>query len=260
MSMAGIELPPRIVRAAPHPQNALDIFKGDWVVKFPEELGLTAGQFPGDFFNDYRLAAAEEAFGGFQGRHILELGPFEGHHSTMMARRGAVHVTAIEANTRAFLKCLVTKEVMGLANVSFLLGEAVKFMEQTQRRFDVLIASGVLYHFTRPDQALSLMARVSDRLFLQTHYFDEALISRTRLQGRFTMVPRDETGAATVYHRMTYLERDSPIYNGGVEEYTHWLTRDDILALLQGLGFELTVLFEEPEHRNGPTISIVAIR
>jgi len=250
----------RTVNAMPSPQNALDIFRGEWAAKFPSELGLVAGGFHGDLFNDHRLDAAEERLGGFEGKSILELGPFEGYHTAMLEARGAAHITAIEANTRSFLKCLITKEVMGLTRTSVMLGNFVDFMRESDERFDILIASGVLYHLPHPDEALALMSRVSSRLFIQTHYYDPGPIAKSHFANQFTEIPGQGADGKLTYHRMEYQDRDSPLYNGGVNAYTHWLTRHDMLGLLEGLGFEIDIVFEETDNPNGPVLSFSATR
>src|SRR6187402_1626923 len=85
------------VHAAPSPQLALDLFKGDWWSAVP---GLQAGSTP--LFDDSRIRWAVEHLGGVTGRRILELGPLEGGHTYMLERAGAASVVAIEANTRAY--------------------------------------------------------------------------------------------------------------------------------------------------------------
>ena len=250
----------KLVRTAPSPQNALDIFKDEWIVRFPPDLGLRAGSFPGDAFNDPCLLEAEKHFGGFEGRRVLELGPFEGHHSSLISRRGARSVVAVEANVHAFLKCLITKEVMGLANVSFLLGDLVEFMRGATERFDVIVASGILYHLTSPVEALRLMAALSDKLFIRTHYFDEDLIEKSCWAGRFTEIPADRTDDGVAHFELEYRDADSPFYNGGIGDRTSWITRGDILVTLERLGFRIELTSDEPEHPSGPAISFAAVR
>ena len=104
------------VKSAPSAQNALDIFKGEWASVLPPPYNhLQAGGIP--LFQDQRAAWALEQLGGCQGQRVLELGPLEGAHSYILQQHGAASVTAIEANTRAYLKCLIVKELLGLDRV-----------------------------------------------------------------------------------------------------------------------------------------------
>src|SRR5512140_2769352 len=104
---------------APTDQNALDLFAGEWSSQPPADRpDLKAGATP--LFDDPRISWAHHRLielgldGGFAGRSVIELRPLEGGHSYLMDRLGANSVTAIEANARAYLKCLIAKEVLGM--------------------------------------------------------------------------------------------------------------------------------------------------
>ena len=47
------------------------------------------------------------------GKTVLELGPLEGAHTYQLHQRGA-NIVAVEASKQAYLKCLITKEIVGL--------------------------------------------------------------------------------------------------------------------------------------------------
>ena len=70
--------------------------------------------------------------GGVTEKTILELGPLEGGHSYMLDRAGAAQVVAIEGNARAYLKCLIVKELLGLPRVQFLCGDSVALSSSTR--------------------------------------------------------------------------------------------------------------------------------
>src|SRR4028119_931287 len=94
------------VKSAPSPQHALDIFKGEWASLLPPPYDqYQAGKIP--LFHDGRAYWALNEMGGCQGQRVLELGPLEGGHSYVLEQHGAGSVTSIEANTRAYLKCLI---------------------------------------------------------------------------------------------------------------------------------------------------------
>ena len=62
------------IASAPTPQNALDIFKGEWSSSLPKELGnLQAGD--SGLFDDARIHWIAEQWGGLDNQTILELGP-----------------------------------------------------------------------------------------------------------------------------------------------------------------------------------------
>jgi SAM-dependent methyltransferase len=172
------------VKSAPSPQNALDIFKGEWASVMPPPYHtLQAGGIP--LFQDQRAAWALEQLGGCQGQRVLELGPLEGAHSYILQQHGAASVTAIEANTRAYLKCLIVKELLGLDRVHFVCGDFVGFLEDTDEMYDLIFSAGVLYHMRDPIGLIAKLARHTNRLYMWTHYYDDALQQNPHLKDRY---------------------------------------------------------------------------
>lgn len=245
------------------PQNALDIFQREWSSSLPPEAGnLHAGQ--AQLFEDPRIDWAREEMGGFAGLKVLELGPLEGGHSYMLEKSGAMSVLAIEANTRAFLKCLVVKEILGLERCHFLLGDFVEYLKRHNDRFDVCLASGVLYHMRNPVELIYLISRVSDRIILWTHYYDADLIESSADASQYFSDSKmsEYEGFRHRLHRHSYmdaLERED--FCGGTAPYSFWMSREDILSCLRHFGFSnLKIGFEDPQHPHGPAFCVMAER
>jgi len=157
---------------SPSPQNALDIFKNEWSSKLPGEYakyhsGNTAS------FEDSRIDWAVSEFGGIENKTVLELGPLEGGNTYMLEKHGAKSVLAIEANSRAFLKCLIVKELLDLKKSRFLCGNFVEFLKTNDEKFDCCFATGVLYHMENPSELIYLISKTSDNVFMWTHYYDK---------------------------------------------------------------------------------------
>ncbi len=80
---------------------------------------MKAGATP--LFDDPRITWSNDRFGemgipgGYVGRDVLELGPLEGGHTYLLDRMGVKSVTAVEASSRAYLKCLIAKETFGMS-------------------------------------------------------------------------------------------------------------------------------------------------
>src|SRR3954467_8350863 len=149
---------------APSDQNALDLFAGEWSSQPPSiRPELKAGNTP--LFDDPRITWANDRFiemgieGGFAGRDVLELGPLEGGHTYLIDRLGAKSVTAVEANARAYLKCLVAKETFGMPHAHFRLGDCLLHLRDGGQDYDIGVACGILYHLTNPVELLELLAR-----------------------------------------------------------------------------------------------------
>lgn len=244
----------------PDPQHVLDIFRGEWSSAMPAGSGLQTTPGSAALFEDGRVTWAVAQAGGVAGRRILEIGPLEGGHSYMLEQAGAAEVLAIEANTRSFLKCLCIKEVFKLQAVRFLLGDGMAFMERDAGGFDMVFASGVLYHLQDPMAFLRLLPRMAPRALLWTHYFDDAIIRNTpALAHKFGPVERSAIDGFTYeFVEQSYKEAlQWSGFCGGSAPTSRWLTRGSILDYLRHIGYgRIEVSFEAPEHPNGPAFAI----
>lgn len=251
------------VHSVPSPQNAIDIFKGEWSSQFPMAYvpSMQAGGIP--LFEDIRIIWAIQQLGGIGGQRILELGPLEGGHTYMLEHYGAESIVAIESNTRAYLKCLITKEILGLKRVKFLCGDFIEYLKSTPEQFDFILSSGVLYHMLNPVELLSLIAAHTSRIYLWTHYFDESIRSNVHLRHKYPSsdVVEQNGFRHTLYRQEYQVSLNRPGFCGGNEDFSNWLSRSDLLACLTYLGFkDVRVAHEMPDHPHGPCISVLAIK
>jgi hypothetical protein len=246
------------VRAAPSAQNAVNLFDGEWSSRFPESADVEAGPIP--LFADEKVREVEGAFGSISGWSVLELGPLEGMHSYMLEQMGASSIRAIEGSSRAFLRCLIAKEILGLQRAHFELGDFNYVLDETSQRFDLVLASGVLYHQTDPCRMLAGASRVAPRLYLWTHYFDEAMFdTRPYLLPRFTTTKTtDFQGQQFTLHVHQYAEAlERKDFCGGTNETSNWMTLEDLDAVLALCGYEQIVRKLDTEHPNGPCVTMV---
>lgn len=250
------------VRSTPSNQNAIDVFAGEWTSALPATAGVNAGAVP--LFDDPRISWLVEHVGGVDGFRVLELGPLEGGHTAMLHAAGA-SVVAIESNTRAYLKCLVVKEILDLERCHFLLGDFVPYLQECTERFDLLLASGVLYHSPDPLALLEAMGRSADRIAIWTHYFDPDVVAADPGKERM-FVPEVERvswrGHDLVLHRRNYLESlEWTGFCGGPESSALWMERAGLFAVLEGLGYaRITVQREDLDNPNGACIMLCAER
>jgi hypothetical protein len=246
----------------PTNQNILDISKDEWSSKLPSNNNLITNPGISPLFEDSRVTWAEEVLGSFCNLHILELGPLEGGHSYMLEKSGAKKVISIEANTHAFLKCLCIKEIMDLHNVEFKLGDFISYLKNTNKLFDVVFASGVLYHMMEPLQLLKLISVVTNRVFIWTHYYDKEIIaSNKELTHKFSdLSSLCYEGNTYFYSTQSYKKAlNWAGFCGGPEKESTWLTKESLLDALHQFGFnEITINFEDPNHPNGPALALCA--
>ena len=243
----------------PTNQNAIDLLPG-WSTALPPECGVTAGHMA--TYSDMRMIWATECFGSLEGKRVLELGPLEAGHTIYLDKMGA-DVLGIESNKLAFLRCLVVKELVRLARARFMLGDFVKWLDTTEERYDLIVASGVLYHMHEPLRLLDLIAKRADAVYFWTHYVDDAAMPigdprRAVLADRADIV--DFHGKPMRLYKRTYANaaaNDS--FNGGMVDAHNWMHRDDILTALRALGYlDIRISQETPDHQNGPAFSVFA--
>ena len=250
----------KFLNVPPSNQNILDLFAGEWSSKMPSWSGLVASPGHAELFNDARVHWAWDQLGPFNDMDIIELGPLEGAHSFMFENMGAKSVTAIESNTRSFLRCLCVKQIFNLKRVNFVLGNFLPYLENT-KKVDFLFASGVLYHMTDPLILLKFMCACTDRLFIWTHYYDEDVVAR-REDILLFAVP--EAIGGTQYRGAKRLYPEAALnwqgFSGGADSYSIWLERASLLNFLQANGFEVSINFDHKEHPNGPALALCARR
>ncbi len=252
------------VRTRPNPQNAIDIFAGEWSSKLPGEFAaLRAGS--SDLFDDARITWLDEVVGGVKGKAVLELGPLEGGHTYMLERLGAASILGIEANKRAFLRCLITKELLRTERARFECGDFLEYLRLPGPSFDIVLASGVLYHMHNPAELISLIAgRCSGHVLLWTHYFDAQTIGgNPHLRHKFDGGRSATFGGFehTLYRQHYGAALDWSGFCGGNEPESEWMSRDDLVRALEHFGFrDLRIAFDSSSHPNGPALAIVAGR
>lgn len=261
--MAKIAVENPFVAGLPSAQHAVDIFAGEWASRFPASTGLRAGEVP--LFEDPRIQWADRAMTelcgtGFAGQDILELGPLEGGQTYMFEQLGAKSVTAVEANARAFLKCLVAKEVMGIGRARFLLGDAIEYLRQTECEFDVGVAVAFLNHMLQPVEVIELLARRCRKLFLWNVVFDESVFVR-QPDLRRTFGPPQSASHAGFAHTLyphSYGEGfDYRTFWGGTKPACCWMRPDELVAALRHFGFA-KLKTQEDDNPWGRSLAVVA--
>ncbi|WP_339834366.1 class I SAM-dependent methyltransferase [uncultured Parvibaculum sp.] len=251
------------VTTPPDPQAVIDIFNGEWSSMMPEESGLVSTPGTAALFADARISWLADRIGGFDGKNILELGPLEAGHTFMMHNGNARAITAIESNSRSFLKCLCIKEIFNLHRAQFLYADALEYAAGADESFDLCVASGILYHMTHPIDLLQNLTRLSSTLFLWTHYYDQAVIGDSVASRQFESATEIEVGEKKyTAAKRNYLEAlNWAGFCGGSHTWAYWLTRPSLLQAIEQCGFNVTEIgFDNPNHPNGPALALIAHR
>jgi SAM-dependent methyltransferase len=245
----------------PSDQNALDLFKGEWSTRLPDSCGLVASTGPARHCEDYRVDWAAQQLGGFSDRHILELGPMEGGHAYMLEKMHAAGIIAVEANSRAYLKCLILKEIFGLSRTRFLLGDFLPYLRSSDAVFDVGFACGVLYHLTNPVELVEQLARRCRSVFIWTHFHDPAFLAANPEVSRLFRPGRTNTvgGFTHTLHQKGYgtAVQWKGFCGGGADAC--WLSERDVLGAFEHFGFRITAKIVE-QNPNGPALLFAAVK
>ena len=246
----------------PTAQQAVDLFAGHWVAALPPAADATAGAIA--LHDDARIRWLVESLGGVTGMEVLELGPLEASHTAMLLAAGARSVLAIEANRNAYLRCLVVKEILGLRDARFALGDFRAYLDAETRRWPLIVASGVLYHTPDPLRLLELLAARTDTLFLWTHVIDDEAMppGDPRRAGFEVTETRTWRGMTLSLSPWPYGAASSdPKFCGGPEAAPRWMARADLLRALELLGFDsIEIAHETPGHPSGPALCVLARR
>lgn len=243
---------------SPDHRNAIALFAGRWAAD-PSNIDRAMRDGTFDFLTDPRPVQAARYLGSgnqrLDGMSVLELGPLEAAHTAQLEWLGAGRIVAIEANSEAYLKCLVMKEVFRLKRTTFMLGDFGPYLAETNDRYDLIFCSGVLYHMEDPLRLIRDIARVGDRCFVWTHYYDTAHPKcRHRVASEVTLDGFSAPCFVAPYH-----DRALPRFWGGNKASSSWMTRSDIVAAFRHFGFDHVETFDDqPDHVNGPNFSLAA--
>ncbi len=246
------------VSSPPSREAAFRIFDGAWSSSVPG-CGLGGA----GLFHDPRIKWFEQQCGGVKGKRILELGPLEGGHTYMLSQAGAASIMSIEANTFAFLKCLIVQNILKF-NADFILGDFRPYLDTCTDRYDLLVASGVLYHMTEPVKLLQDMAKVSGSIGVWTHYYDaDVILKRDDLKKKFESDPlvQHVGGRELISYKQSYVDAlHWKGFCGGAAPTSYWLTKESIIGVLSDLGLKVVIGDDAREHPNGPPMTLYASR
>jgi SAM-dependent methyltransferase len=173
------------------------------------------------------------------------LGSLEGGHSFALAALPHIQeVTAVEGRLDNLRRAQFVQGLLQQPKVRFVRGNLETFSLASLGRFDVALCLGVLYHLPEPWKLIDQLSRVTPALFVWTHYAspEQARQRRHRYRGR-------------IYREwLFFFEALS-----GLSPGSFWPGRDDLVQMLGDSGFtQTTVIEDDPGHRHGPAITLVA--
>jgi hypothetical protein len=261
-------------REIPSAQTELDVFKGQWLYNLPV-AGAVSGTAVGYVDLHPTVWMAEQAFGPLRGMSCLELGPFEGEISWSLHCAGA-DVVSVEARRRNFMKCLVAKNLLGMNQVRFMLGDFVRHLEEPGPEYDFCMATGVLYHMPEPLRLIELLATRCRRVLIGTAYVAPQIFNLDTIPDS-SGLPKvawtfpDKEGELFEYKGLTVRQYrqvypfDAEVHwnqgAGGPALHANMLGAADILSAAEHFGLRIVgEVMDRPDGDRAPSIYFCAER
>lgn len=198
---------------------------------------------------DKRQAEFNAAF-GLSGRHVVELGCFEGIHSIGLLLLGA-SVTAVDGRVENVIKTLARVWAYGLACdvTQWDFEEAPSPL--LPKEWDVLHHIGVLYHLSDPIAHLNVvLPRTTGGVLLDTHVADSAEAADLEY----------EVDGAKVRYRRKPEPHAATAPFAGMRDHAKYLVLEDLVEHVRGHGFEDVQVVSNRLERNGRRVTLWAFR
>jgi SAM-dependent methyltransferase len=214
--------------------------RAPWVCQF--RIGESDYGGATSFRRDHRIEHFFKAFPHAQ--TVLELGPLEGAQTIELLRRPQVRrVVGIEARASNIEKAKFVQGLLGIENVELIQANLEEFDLTTLGKFDAVFCCGLLYHLSTPWKLIEQIAKVSENLFIWTHYSDETRADQTvnGLRGHF------QTEGGMNESR------------SGLGPTSFWMTLESLTKILTQSGYKaIDVIENNLDHVNGPVVSLAA--
>jgi hypothetical protein len=213
--------------------------RGPWVTQFTINGKTYGGKV--SFDQDRRISWFFESF---PNEHlILDLGSLEGGQTFQLAKHPGVRVLGLEGRQYNIDRAEFVRSILGLENVKFLLVDLEKYDMAKLGRFDVVFCSGILYHLPEPWTLIEGIRRISDKVFIWTHYAEEA----------------KATEVINGYRGWWYQESGFKDPLSGLSPKSFWLAFDSLQDMLRHCGFtRQNIVDKDPHSQPGPNTVIAA--
>jgi SAM-dependent methyltransferase len=181
-----------------------------------------------DYATDWRVGLFFHWFG--RPRTILELGSFEGAHSLMLADPEHVErVLGLEGRAESIRRAEFVTDLLGKGKIAFEQSDLETDDLSRHGRFDAVFCAGLLYHLQEPWRLLAEIAKITDRLYLDTHYAS----TEAETRGSYVGASIGEGGY------------DDALSGLGARSF--WLSLPALIAALNDVGFAVRHIVDDPD-------------
>lgn len=176
----------------------------------------------------------------FGNKSVLELAPLEGGNTIKLVKLGARSITAVEGRVENYIKCCVTKNLLGLENTRFYLDDVRNISSKKYGKYDVALVAGILYHLNDPHILIKKLSEMTDTLVISTHYADETSPSRK------AQVRTISTEFGT-YRGKIFQEGTIDHANRGLQSESFWPFEEDVIRMCKSIGYKkVNVIMKNP--------------
>ena len=178
-------------------------------------------------------------------RSVLEIGCFEGIH-TMGLLQFSSNVSGLDLRPVNVIKTLTRLSLSGRSAPVFVAN--CEELDASFGRFDLIFHFGVLYHLMKPVEHLQALARLSDTIYLDTHF-------AAKDKANLTVEVNGETYSYAQFNEQGWLDPFS-----GADPTSIHLSYESLRRALSAAGFRNMSLLNYRDERNGPRLLIFASR
>lgn len=189
--------------------------------------------------DDVRTDIVIEACGGsLAGRTVVDLGCLEGGFTLAFAHRGAELSVGIEARKISVRRCELARSLLGVTNAEFVLADITEELGRRDR-FDVVFASGILYHVSDPAELLcSVRSACRQVALIDTHVArpDVATHDCSDVVTR-QLCGRSYRGRMYPEYPVGEDQREDLLWAAWNDADSFWPMEDDLVAMIHDAGF-----------------------
>jgi SAM-dependent methyltransferase len=185
----------------------------------------------------------DRAGGTIKGKRILDVACLEGGFAAAFARLGAIEVVGVESRDLNIRRCLLVKRYLKLANLTFIQGDVKDVTRDWLGEFDIVFASGILYHLDDPYSFLmNISSLTRDFLLLDTHI----ALRDSWKHGCSKKISKRTFGGNSYLGRVA-TEYPPDLPRGEVEQLlwsawsnpmSFWVTEESLVTILRDVGFK----------------------
>lgn len=208
-----------------------------WITQFTIGEKKYGGKI--SFDEDVRIKQFFDCFPNI--RSILDLGSLEGGQTFQLAKYPGIHILGIEGREDNIGRSKFVQSLLGIKNVKFIRANLENTDISTFGKFDAIFCSGLLYHLPEPWKLIERLCKISNKLFIWTHYATE-----------------DEANEIiSGYNGMWYQEFGIQEPLSGLSPKSFWITLPSLKDTLRRYGFDNIKIIENNINRpNGQCVTI----